>query len=99
PAGWDTSRADLQTVFFGRDTFAVHGGRYAISVASASALYPMAHNWSQMLIVDPQWWGKDLVFSIWTRSMGVEGRAYIKLDAYQDTLSKMARIWKVSRDD
>ena len=99
PAGWDTSRAELQTVFFGRDTFAAHGGRYAISVASASALYPMAHNWSQMLIVDQEWWGKDLVFSVWTRSVGVEGRAYIKLDAYQDTLSKMARIWKVTRDD
>jgi hypothetical protein len=39
------------------------------------------------------------VFSIWTRSIGVDGRAYIKVDANQDTLSKKARLWKVSRDD
>jgi hypothetical protein len=43
-------------------------------------------------------WGKDLVFSIWTRSIGVEGRAYIKLEAYRDTISKMSKIWNIDRD-
>lgn len=98
PSGWDTSRAGMIPVFFGRDTFMVHSGTYAGSVANASTFITMAHNWSQVLIVDQAAWGKDLVFSAWTRSNGVEGRAYIKVDAYQDTISKMAKLWGVSRD-
>jgi hypothetical protein len=43
-------------------------------------------------------WGKDLVFSVWTRSIGIEGRAYVLLQAYRDTISKMSLIWGVDRD-
>src|SRR5262245_56580063 len=45
PAGWDTSVSGLPTTFFGRDTFLVHGGRYAVSVATVSTLLAMAHYW------------------------------------------------------
>jgi hypothetical protein len=99
PTAWDTSRSGLATVFFGRDTFNVHGGRYAVSVANASNLYTMAPNWNQLVLVGPEQWGKDLVFTAWTRSVGVDGRAYIKVDAYQDTVSKMAKKWGKTRDD
>src|SRR6266540_2741757 len=104
PAGWDTSISGLPTVFFGRDTLLAHEGSYAISLANLSVLFPMGHNWSQTLLVDStsvghKMWGKDLVFSVWTRSIGIEGRAYVLLQAYRDTISKMARIWGVEREN
>jgi hypothetical protein len=98
PAGWDTSRAGLSSVFFGRDTLSPHGGSYSVSVANASAIYPLSHNWAQAVLVGREAWGKDLVFSVWTRTLGLEGRAFIKLDAYRDTVSKMSRTWNVSRE-
>jgi hypothetical protein len=74
-----------------------------VSLANLSVLFPMGHNWSQALLVDStavgrKMWGKDLVFSVWTRSIGIEGRAYILLQAYRDTISKMSMIWGVDRD-
>ena len=99
PAGWDTSQAGLSSVFFGRDTFLTHGGRYAVSVANLSVIYAMGHNWNQTLLVGREAWGKDLVFSVWTRSNGVQGRAYLLLQAYRDTISKMATIWGVDREE
>jgi hypothetical protein len=98
PAGWDTSWSTLPTVFFGRDTAFAHEGRYAVSVANVSTLLPLWHNWSQHLIVGPELWGKDVVFSAWTRSNGVQGRGYILLQAYRDSVGKMARVWGVERD-
>ncbi len=98
PAAWDTSLTSLPTVFFGRDTFLAHGGRYAVSVANTSTLIPMWHNWNQSVIVGPETWGKDLVFSVWTRSNGVQGRAYVMIQAYNDTIGKMAKIWGMPRD-
>lgn len=98
PSGWDTSRAGFSSVFFGRDTLEPHSGGYSVSLANASGLYPLAPNWSQALMVDHSMWGKDLVFSAWTRTAGLEGRAYIKLEAYRDTISKMSKIWKVTRE-
>ena len=74
PAAWDTSESGLPTVFFGRDTFLVHGGEYAITVANVSTVWPMSHNWSQTLKIDRAWWGKDAVLSVWTRSNGLQGR-------------------------
>jgi hypothetical protein len=99
PAGWDTSESGLPSVFFGRDTLMAHSGAYSISLANLSVLFPMGHNWSQTLLVDRSWWGKDIVFSVWTRSIGLDGRASILMQAYRDTISKMSRIWGVSRDD
>ena len=99
PSGWDTSMADLPTVFFGRDSFLVHGGKWAVNVANMSAAFPMAHNWSQTLLVGPETWGKTAVLKVWTRSNGIEGRAYIMLQAYRDTVTRMARIWNVDRDE
>ena len=104
PAGWDTSVSGLPTVFFGRDTLLARSGSYAISLANLSVLFPMGHNWSQTLLVDStsvgrKMWGRDLVFSVWTRNVGIEGRAYILLQAYRDTISKMARIWGVEREN
>ena len=98
PAGWDTSVSGLPSVFFGRDTFLVHGGRYAVSVANLSTLVPMAHNWNQSFVIDRSWWGKDAVLSVWTRSNGLLGRAFVREVVYRDTLSKMAKLWGVSRD-
>jgi hypothetical protein len=98
PSAWDTSLTDLPTVFFGRDTFLAHGGRYAVSVANTSTIVPAWHNWSQTVIVGPESWGKDLVFSMWTRSNGLQGRAYILLQAYRDTIGKMTKIWGIPRD-
>src|SRR5205823_7989283 len=40
PSGWDTSMADLPTVFFGRDSFIVHGGKWAVNVANMSGAFP-----------------------------------------------------------
>ena len=98
PAGWDTFPSGLPTVFFGRDTFLVHSGRYAVNIANLSTYVPMFHNWSQTLVVGRETWGKDLVFSVWTRSNGLQGRAYVLLQAYRDTIGKMAQVWKVDRD-
>jgi len=58
---------------------------------------PMAHNWSQSFVIDRSWWGKDAVLSIWTRSNGLLGRAFVREAVYRDTLSKMAKLWGVSR--
>src|SRR5512141_3179558 len=58
PAGWDTSMADLPTVFFGRASFLVHSGHWAVSLANMSSAFPMGHNWSQTLLVGPEVWGK-----------------------------------------
>ncbi len=99
PASWDTSLTDLPTVFFGRDTFLVHSGHYAVSVANTSLLVPVWHNWNQSVIVGPEAWGKDAVFSVWTRSNGQQGRAYILVQAYRDTVGKMAKTWGMPRDD
>jgi len=103
PAGWDTSISGLPTVFFGRDTLLAFKGSYSVSLANLSVLFPMGHNWSQTLLVDStsigrKMWGKDLVFSVWTRSIGIEGRAYVLVQAYRDTISKMALIWGIDRD-
>ncbi len=98
PAGWDTSWSTLPTVFFGRDTMLSHDGRFAVGVANVSTLLPLWHNWSQTLVVGPEMWNKDVVFSAWTRSNGVQGRGYILVQAYRDTTGKMARIWGVPRD-
>ncbi len=97
PAGWDTAAAGLMSVFFGRDTFLVHGGRYAVSVANLSTLFFMAHNWNQGLLIDRSWWGKDAVFSIWTRSNGLQGRAFVRAAVYRDSISKMAKLWGMPR--
>ena len=99
PAGWDTSDAGLPTVFFGRDSFLVHGGKFSVNIANTSTLYSMGHNWSQTLLVGRETWGKTAVFSAWTLSNGVQGRAYLLLQAYRDTVSKMSRIWGVDRED
>lgn len=98
PAAWDTFESGLNTVFFGRDSFLVHSGHSAVSIANLSTLMPMFYNWSQTLVVGPDLWDKDLVFSVWTRSNGLEGRAYILLQAYRDTIQEMALTWKVPRD-
>src|SRR5262245_5284650 len=103
PAGWDTSISGLPTVFFGRDTMLAFRGSYSVSLANLSVLFPMGHNWSQALLVvstsvGNKMWGKDLVFSVWTRSVGIEGRAYILIQAYRDTISKMGLIWGIPRD-
>ncbi|HTO89848.1 MAG TPA: hypothetical protein VMJ70_01835 [Candidatus Sulfotelmatobacter sp.] len=99
PAAWDTSISGLPTVFFGCDTFLVHSGHYSANVANVSNLLPMAHNWSQSVLVGKEAWGKDLLFTVWTRSNGVSGRAYCLLQAYRDTISKMAKTWGMPRDD
>src|SRR5439155_16509216 len=98
PAGWDTSQAGMPSVFFGRDSSTAHAGHYSVNVASASALLPLAHNWSQSMVIGKESWGRDLVFTVWTRSVGVDGRAYVKLEAYRDTISKMAKLWNVDRE-
>jgi hypothetical protein len=97
-AAWDTSWSTMPTVFFGRDTMLAHTGKYSVSVANVSTLIPLWHNWSQTLVVGPEMWNKDVVLTVWTRSNGVQGRAYILLQAYRDTVGKMSRLWKVPRD-
>jgi len=99
PTGWDTSMADLPTVFFGRDSFIVHGGKWAVNIANMSAAFPMAHNWSQTLLVGPETWGKTAVLKVWVRNNGIDGRAYVMVQAYRDTVTRMARIWNVDRDE
>ena len=98
PAGWDTSGSQLPTVFFGRDTVISRAGRYAVSVANVSTLIPYWHNWSQTVVVGPEMWNKDVVFTAWTRSNGVQGRGYILVHAMRDTIGKMSRVWGVPRD-
>ena len=68
-------------------------------MANMSAAFPMAHNWSQTLLVTPDMWGKTAVFKAWTRSNGLEGRAYVLVQAYSDTATKMGRIWGVDHDE
>ncbi|MEQ1832324.1 MAG: hypothetical protein ABL977_04650 [Candidatus Eisenbacteria bacterium] len=99
PTAWDTSMADLPTVFFGRDSFLVHGGKWAVSVANMSTAFPLAHNWHQAMLVGPEAWGKMASFKVWTRSNGLEGRAYLVVQAYNDTASRMGRIWGVEHDE
>jgi hypothetical protein len=98
PAEWDTSKTESPTVFFGRDTFLVHGGSYAVNIANTGILVPIWHNWNQAVLVGPETWGKDLVFSVWTRSNGLAGRAYVLIQAYRDTIGKMAKLWGIPRD-
>jgi hypothetical protein len=98
PAAWDTFQSGLPTVFFGRDTALAHGGKYSVNVANVSSVVPMWHNWSQVVPVSKDMWNKDLVLTMWTRSNGLQGRGYVLLQAYRDTISKMAKQWKVPRD-
>ncbi len=99
PAGWDSSDAGLPTVFFGRDSFLVHSGRFSVNLANTSTLYPMSHNWSQTLLVGREAWGRTAVFTVWTRSNGQQGRAYTMVQAYRDTITRMARVWGIPRED
>lgn len=99
PAGWDTSQAGIPTVFFGRDSFLVRTGHFAVNVANTSTIFPMAHNWSQTLPVGREAWGKVARFRVWTRSNGVQGRAYIMVQAYRDTITVKAVEWKVDREE
>jgi hypothetical protein len=94
---WDTSASGLETVFFGRDEFSAHSGKYGVSVASASAMFPFAYNWNQSILVTPDMWGKDAVLSVWTKSNGLEGRGYVLMQAYRDTVGKMSMLWNVDR--
>jgi hypothetical protein len=99
PAGWDTSDAGLSTVFFGRDTLAPHSGTHSVNIANTSTVWAFNHNWRQVVLVGREAWGKDAVFSVWTRSSGLEGRAYVMAQAYRDTVTRMAVIWGVDRDE
>lgn len=99
PAGWDTSQAGLSTVFFGRDSFLVHSGRYVVNLANTSTVFPMAHNWNQTIAVGPSAWGKVARLRVWTRCNGLQGRAYIMVQAYRDTLTRLAMDWKVDREE
>lgn len=99
PTAWDTSEAGLSTVFFGRDSLSAHSGRFGVNIANTSGLWPMGHNWSQTLLVGRDTWGKQATFSVWTKTAGLQGRAYLLLQAYADTVTKMSRIWDVERDD
>ncbi len=99
PSVWDTSDAGVSSVFFGRDSLFTHEGRWSVNIANTSTIFPMSHNWSQTLLVSRDWWGKSARFSIWTKSNGLQGRAYVMIQAYRDTASKMARIWGVDRDE
>ncbi len=96
PAGWDTSRAGYETVFFGRDGFSAHSGQFGVNVANASGTVPLWNNWSQTIDVTPEMVGKDIVFSVWTRSNGVEGRGYVLVQAFRDTVGKYQRLHHVS---
>jgi hypothetical protein len=98
PAAWDTSRGNTEMVFFGRDAFSAHAGQYGVGVANASATMPLWHNWSQTVDVTPDMWGKDMVLTVWTRNNGVDGRGYVCLQAFRDTVGKMARVWKIDRE-
>lgn len=100
PAAWDTSRSGLSTVFFGRDTQLAHGGQWAVSVANVSTLFPMSHNWSQHVFVGPKDWGKDAVFTVWTRTTSLDaGRAFVLLQAYRDTVTMLMAEWDVEREE
>lgn len=99
PAGWDSSESGVSTVFFGRDSFLVHGGRWSVNIANMSTYVPLAHFWGQHVVVGREAWGKDVVFRAWTRSNGLSGRAYVAALVYRDTVGKMARVWNVSRDE
>lgn len=99
PVAWDTSDAGLSTVFFGRDQQAPHSGKYCVNIANTSTVWAFNHNWRQVVLVGREAWGKDAIFSVWTRSSGIEGRAYIMAQAYRDTVTRMAIVWGVDRDE
>ncbi len=98
PTGWDTSRAGTETVLFSRDQYSAHSGSVGGGIANASVGMPLWHNWSQTVPVTPDMWGKDAELTVWTRSNGVDGRGYVLLQAYRDTVGTMARKWKVPRE-
>ena len=95
PAAWDTSRGNTEMVFFGRDAFSARTGKFGLSVANASVTAPLWHNWSQTLYVTPDMWGKDLVFTVWSKSNGIDGRGYNSVQACRDTVGKMSLFWKI----
>jgi hypothetical protein len=99
PADWDTSDSGLSTVFFGRDTLIAHGGKWSVNIANTSTAFAMPNNWSQTLLIGRETWGRTAVVSVWTRSAGVEGRAYLLAQAYRDTVTKMAQIWGIDREE
>ena len=99
PASWDSSESGVSTVFFGRDSFLVHGGRWSVNIANMSTYLPLAHFWGQHVVIGREAWGKDVVFRVWTRSNGLSGRAYVAALVYRDTVGKMAKVWNVNRDE
>jgi hypothetical protein len=99
PSNWDTSQSGLNTVFFGRDTLLKRSGRYGISIANTSTVLRMGHNWSQTILVGPEAWNKTATFSVWTYSAGQDGRAYVLLQAYRDTVTRLSLVWNVSREE
>jgi len=92
PAAWDTSEAGLETVFFGRDTFLVHEGSYAVSVANTSSLYPCGTTGAR-----PSSWGARPGARTWCSRCGRGTTAcrarLLLLQAYRDTIGKMAKTW------
>jgi hypothetical protein len=99
PAAWDTSDAGATTAFFGRDTLLKHSGHYSVSLANTSTVFSLGHNWNMPVLVGRTAWDRTATFSVWTFSAGQEGRAFILLQAYSDTVSKLARLWGVPRDE
>ena len=98
PAGWDTSRAGTETVIFTRDAYAAHTGSVGAGIANASTAMPLWHNWSQSIEVTPDMWNKDIVLTVWTKNNGVDGRGYVLLQCYRDTVGVLAKRWKLTRD-
>jgi hypothetical protein len=96
---WDSTDAGMPTVFFGRDSLERHEGASSVYVANISTAIPMWHNWSQTVLIEPSLWGKDVVLTVWTKSNGVSGRAYVLLQCFKDTVGAYAKSHEITRDE
>ena len=99
PTDWDTTVAGVPTVLFFWDTETKRGGARAASLVNAGDAMPMWHNWNQMLLHAGRFAGRDLELTVWVRSAQLdEGRGYVMLQAYRDTVMNLARDEGITRE-
>ncbi|MEO6461948.1 MAG: hypothetical protein ABIP29_02645, partial [Candidatus Eisenbacteria bacterium] len=99
PTDWDTTVAGVPTVLFYWDAETKRGGTRSASVINAGDALPVWHNWNQMLLHAGRFAGKDLELTVWVRSDQMDdGRGYVMLQSYRDTVLNLARDEGITRD-
>ena len=87
PTGWDTTVSGLPTVSFEWAEGEARTGERSLYVFNASDAVAMWHNWNQTILDVQSFAGKELVLKAWIKTEQIQGKAYLFLQAYSDTIT------------